>query len=271
MKLTTTLMTGAIVAAGALTLSTSAMAVSAGGGSDPFDEYAEDGGVPTISEQAGGSCAIYRPVDVEPGTPLVVWGNGTGGSPATYGQGLEHWASYGIAVAAAQTANAGSGEDILDCIDAVRRESYADKIDFSRIGASGHSQGGGGTIMAGRDERITATAPIQPYVMGLGHRSSSQEQQHGPMLILTGSADTLAGPARNGGRVFSNTNEPAFWADRKGASHFEPTGDFGDYRGISTAWWLFQLKDDSDAADIFTGPCNGCDASDWDVETKGGL
>jgi hypothetical protein len=44
-----------------------------------------------------------------------------------------------------------------------------------------------------------------------------------------------------------------FQASRNGASHFEPTGDFGDFRGAITAWFRFQLQGDQQAAALFTG------------------
>lgn len=253
----------------ALLISSSALAVGGGGNADPTADYATAGSYATTSSREGESCTVYRPRNVPAGAHLILWGNGTGGSPSTYADGLEHWASHGFVVAAANTANAGSGEEMLDCIDAVRQSSYGSSIDFSEIGAAGHSQGGGGTIMAARDRRITATAPFQPYIRGLGHDSSSQDEQTAPMLLLSGSSDTLAGPDLNQQPVFNRVEVPVFWATREGAGHFVPTGDFGDYRGISTAWWLFQLQGDSDAAELFTGPCTACDLSGWKIETKG--
>ena len=244
-------------------------AVLAGNGSDPLAPYEEDGPYTTTRHSGGLGCTIYRPRNLGSNHPLIVWGNGTGGTPTTYGSGLEHWASWGFVMAAANTSNAGSGDEMLDCIDYLQNSSYAGNIDFSKIGASGHSQGGGGTIMAGRDARITATAPVQPYILGLGHQTSSQYQQHAPMLLLSGSLDTLAGPTLNQAPVFSRVDVPVFWATLNGASHFEPVGDFGDYKAMTTAWWLYQLSGDSDAASLFTGACSACGLSDWDVERKG--
>lgn len=262
-------LTKTIAAAGALLVSGSALAASSGGGGDPTAEYASSGSYSTTSSPEGPSCTVFRPDEVPEGAPLILWGNGTGGSPSTYGDGLAHWASHGFVVAAANTSNAGSGEEMLDCIDAVRDSSYGSRVDFSEIGAAGHSQGGGGTIMAARDERITATAPFQPYIRGLGHDSSSQDEQHAPMLLLSGSSDSLAGPTLNQAPVFERVDVPVFWGTLEGAGHFEPTGDFGDFRGMSTAWWLFQLKGDEDAAELFTGPCTACDLDGWDTETRG--
>lgn len=251
----------------AMAFSVSVFAASPGGG--PLGQYAQTGPYATTEERGGLSCTIYRPRNLEGGHPVILWGNGTGASPGTYEGGLEHWASWGFVVAAANTSNAGSGEEMLACLDYLGRSGIAGQLDFSNVGASGHSQGGGGTLMAARNNRITATAPVQPYILGLGHDTSSQYQQTAPMLLLSGSADTLAGPTLNQAPVFRRADVPIFWATLSGASHFEPVGNMGDYRGITTAWWLFQLEDDGSAAELFTGPCSVCDLSNWDVERKG--
>lgn len=267
--LTQSVLTRSIALVAATLIVSSANAVGLPGSSDPTEDYASAGSFATVAEQEGQACTVYRPQEVAAGTPLILWGNGTGGNPSTYGEGLAHWASYGFVVAAANTSNAGSGEEMLDCIDAVRSSSYGNRVDFANIGASGHSQGGGGTLMAARDTRITATAPIQPYILGLGHDRSSQDEQTAPMLLLSGSSDALAGPAQNQGPVFNRVDVPVFWATLNGAGHFEPVGDFGEFAGMTTAWWLFQLKDDSSAAELFTGPCTACDLNGWAIERKG--
>ncbi|PKM05046.1 MAG: alpha/beta hydrolase [Gammaproteobacteria bacterium HGW-Gammaproteobacteria-6] len=245
----------------------------------PVSSFSRSGPFATTSGNEGPSCRIYRPRTLgENGRrhPIIIWGNGTGGSPTTYGSLLEHWASHGFVVGAARTSNAGSGEEMLDCLTYLVEQNgrstgtYAGKLNVNRVGASGHSQGGGGTIMAGRDNRITVTAPFQPYVLGLGHRSSSQSQQNGAMFLMTGSSDTLAGPTLNGRPVFNNANVPVFWGNLRGAGHFEPVGDGGDYRGPSTAWYRFHLMNDGNAEGTFYGSnCSLCTDRDWEVRKKG--
>lgn len=260
------IVTLAIVAS--LVFSASSLATTPGGG-DPSQQYAQNGPSSVTSQSGGLSCTIYRPINLTSGHPVILWGNGTGASPSTYASGLRHWASYGFVVAAANTSNAGTGSDILGCLNWLTSSSLRGALNLSRVGVSGHSQGGGGSIMAGRDSRITTTAPMQPYILGLGHQTSSQSQQRGPMLLLSGSSDSLAGPTLNQAPVFSRANVPVFWATRNGASHFEPVGDFGDFAGISTAWFLWQLRGDSTAGELFTGPCRMCNASGWSVQRKG--
>jgi len=233
----------------------------------------------TTSGNAGPNCTIYRPRTLgESGRrhPIILWGNGTGSSPSTYSALLTHWASHGFVVAAARTSNAGSGEEMIDCLDYLVQENgrssgtYAGKLNVNRVGTAGHSQGGGGSIMAGRDGRITVSAPFQPYTIGLGHRSSSQSQQSGPMFLMTGSSDTIASPRTNALPVFNNANVPVFWGELSGASHFEPVGNAGGFRGPSTAWFRFHLMGDNSAQSTFYGSnCRLCGDRNWEVRRKG--
>ena len=257
-----------LLAGSTLLFSAQALALNTGGGNDPFAPYAEEGPHAVTSEAAGDECTVFRPAQLDDNHPVILWGNGTGTSPNFYSGGLEHWASWGYVVVAANTTNSGTGEEMLGCLDEISASAMADQLDLSKVGTSGHSQGGGGSIMSGQDERVTATAPMQPYVQGLGHASSSQDKQSGPMLLLSGSADFLAGPENNQAPVFEVTNVPVFWANSEGTSHFAPIGRFGVYRGMSTAWWEFQLKGDGEAADLFTGPCLGCELEGWIIQRK---
>lgn len=261
------ILTTATALLGTFAFSTAAMAINRGGGNnDPSQTYANAGSFGTTS-QGIGSCTVFRPTSGS-GHPVIIWGNGTGASPSTYSSGLTHWASHGFVVSAANTSNAGTGTEMLACINAAAGVAG---VDATRIGASGHSQGGGGTIMAGRDSRIDATAPMQPYILGLGYQPGAETQQHSPMLLLSGSNDSIATESQNQQVVFDNANVAVFWASRNGANHFEATGDFGNFSGISTAWFRYLLMNDQAARDLFTGPCSMCGASGWTIRTKGTL
>ena len=242
-----------------------------GGGSNPASDYARSGSYTTTSHSGGGSCTIYRPRNLTNNHPVILWGNGTGGSPTTYAAGLHHWASWGFVVAAANTSNSGSGREMLSCLDWLSRSSIQANLDLSKVGASGHSQGGGGTIAAGRDTRVDTTAPMQPYTLSfLGHRSSWNNQQNGPMLLLGSTGDTIASPRSNQLNVFGDANVPIFYAEVQGPSHFESVGDMGSFSGISTAWFLYQLRGDSNAASLFQSTdCGMCDANSWNIRVKG--
>jgi len=244
----------------------------------PFDDIGLAGAV--IKEAGGATCTIFRPaaLGADGKNAIVLWGNGTGQTPDNYRPILDNLASYGFVVAAANTPNAGTGTEMLACLDWLAAENgragspYNGKLDLDRVGASGHSQGGGGALMAGRNARVKATAPIQPYTTGLGYVAGAQGQQTGPTLLLSGGADTLAPPAANQQPVFDQGNRPIFWATLNGASHMIPAQGGGTYKGILAAWFRFQLNNDMRAAAMFQGQrCVYCTSTDWVVQRKGSV
>ncbi len=245
----------------------------------PVQDFAAMGPFETMQEAGGASCTIFRPTTLgENGLlhPIIVWGNGTFTTPPIYQGILTHWASHGFIAAAANTSNAGTGQEMLACADWVLAENtrpgsaYEGKVDGEHIGASGHSQGGGGTIMAGRDARIDATAPLQPFTIGLGHDVASQSQQVGPMFLMSGANDTIAAPMANQQPVFDNSNVPTIWGTLAGADHLiSAIGDITGYRAPATAWFRLHLMGDESGRNLFYGAaCGLCSDTMWAVQRK---
>jgi len=236
------------------------------------EEYQEAGVFPSVASfanrgpfatvQAGiGACTVHSPAQLGQGGvthPVIIWGNGTNASPATYQALLSHFASHGFVAAAANTSSAGNGTAMLACLNTMTSENartasrFFQRVDVTRVGASGHSQGGGGTIMAGRDARVDVTIAFQPFInLGLGgfQRTSIDDQQpNSEMLLFSGSADTIARRATNQQPVFDDVNVQVTWLTRNGANHFVPTGNGGDFREPATAFARARLMDDAAAA-----------------------
>jgi predicted dienelactone hydrolase len=225
-------------------------------------------------------CTIVRPLALGEGGvkhPVIVWGNGTAATPVVYMGVLRHWASHGFIVAAADTNTAGSGTEMLACLDwLINRNNndatYGGHVDVDRVGAAGHSQGGGGALMVGSDSRISATAPLQPFILeGFGGFSQkSLSQQQGPMFLMSGSLDTVAPPDLNQQPVYDQTNVPTAWGTLRGADHFASAiGDITGFRGPATAWFRLHLMGDESARTIFYGDnCGLCTNPAWQLERK---
>jgi hypothetical protein len=197
--------------------------------------------------------------------PVVLWGNGSGSRPSTYAGLLRHLASHGFIVAAADTAAAGSGEEMLAGLDHLIAANsrpasvFHRRVALDRIGATGHSQGGAGAIVAGGDPRVSTVVPIQPGPFG-EHR-----RLHGPVFYLAGQLDLVVSPLL---LVYPRYQEsghvPAVYGELAGADHTEPTGNGGGYRGPVTAWLRFHLLADEQARPMFFGPqCTYCAAPEW--------
>lgn len=249
-------------------------------GQPSASDYGAMGPYEVISGETGADCTVFHPANLGEGGlkhPVILWGNGTYMTVDVYAAGLKHWASHGFIVAAANTSWAGTGKEMLDCLDYLTAENtragstYEGRVDVDHVGASGHSQGGGGTLMAGMDPRITATAPLQPYTeQGWGgYDQVAQSQQVGAMFMMSGSADTIAPPQPNQQRVWDTTNVETFWGMLDGADHLASAmGEMTDYRGPTVAWMRFHLMGDEAAGELFYGPCELCEASDWDIQHK---
>jgi hypothetical protein len=244
--------------------------------------FSDSGPFATTREApANSNCTFFRPATLgQNGVthPVILWGNGTFTSPNTYSAFLTHLASHGFIVAAANTSNAGDGSQMIACLNFVTTQNatsgsaFFHHVDLARVGAAGHSQGGAGTIMAGRDARVTATAPMSPFITAIpgGGRfnNASIGQQHGPMFLLSGGNDTLATPARHQQPVFTGANVPVVWATLAGASHNAVTGNAGGYRGPVTAWFRAQFMDDASAARVFPPTCTLCTTAGFTVQVK---
>jgi len=223
-------------------------------------------------------CTVYHPADLGPkGTPhpVILWGNGTASRPDDYATGLHHWASWGFIVAAANTTMAGEGTEMLACLDALERahrrfaSPFFMRVDSAHVGTSGHSQGGGGSIMAATDPRIGTSAPMEPYITGLGHDSASWDAQQGPMFLISGGLDTTAPADTQQQPIYDAVSVPVFWGTLEPADHLEPMGDFGRMAGPSTAWFLWQLAADDEASALFVGTdCELCVDPDWSVSKR---
>jgi len=238
-----------------------------------------------IVETRGGlHCRIFHPrewltSDAPSGQqkqhPLVIWGNGTHASPASYRSLLEHWASHELIVVASMSPNAGRGVEMRDCLNYMLSQHsdstspFFQRVDSERVAAAGHSQGGGGAIMLGRDERITTVVAIQPYVLGERHNPQAAANQRGPMLLLSGQEDFSASAATNQQPVFDFANVPVFWANLRGATHFAPMDTGGSFRGPMTAWLRWKLLGDVQAARMFEGDnCVLCADERWQIQTR---
>jgi dienelactone hydrolase len=224
-------------------------------------DFSQPGPFAVTVEPGDATHTIYRPTTLGAGGlrhPVILWGNGTGGSPLDYDGLLRHWASHGFVVAAANTPNAGSGADILAGATYLIAENgqpasrFFQKIDVDKIGATGHSQGGGGAIVAGADARVDTVIPIQPGPQGF------IPSLRGPMFILAGQNDTIVPPSTVLFRYNRAGQIPAVYGALAGADHFVPVGDGGGFRGMTTAWFRFWLMGDEQARGQFFGPTAGC-------------
>jgi hypothetical protein len=209
---------------------------------------------------------LYRPAELQSGVryPVLAWGNGTCALPDGYDSLLRHVASHGFLVIAPHSRWVGSGEPQANAIDYLLSENERadsplfEQVDTERIGAFGHSQGGGATGIVGRQERVQTTILLN---------GGSTTGLSGPTFVLTGDADIDPRGARSS---FDSARVPAAFIELEGSDHITLITEPPRVYGAVTAWFRYQLLDDAEGRSWFSGAdCKLCDRSaPWEFAAK---
>lgn len=219
---------------------------------------------------------IHYPSDIAEGNekfPVVIFSNGTGIKGSRYTALQEHLASWGFIVLSTEQEFSWSGFssemcirflmllDASEAVDGWKTNPFKGNVDFDRIGVSGHSQGGVGAINA-------ATANDHGYLVRTVFAASpaniplseALQWEYDPSLITvptflvsgTGISDEkLVISGENLKEIYSLIPDDVqkVMARRKKAEH----GDMLSHAdGYMTAWFMWQLRDDAEAAKAFT-------------------
>ena len=161
---------------------------------------------------------------------------------------------------------------LLDAMETIKRENtrasspLRGKIDTESFAVTGHSMGGGGSLLAASsDTSIKAVIPLNPwlpnYISGpiQGNRSAT--------LIISGEGDTTAGvndhaiPQYN---LIPNSTEKAMFEINNGnhQSAFSPTSSNGRVGAISVAWLKVHLEENGCYCDVLNAALDSSIASD---------
>ena len=202
--------------------------------------------------------------------PLITWGNGTCAMPEGYGPLLRYVASFGYIIIAANNREVGSGLPMTLGIDFMFAENekqgseFFGHVDTDKVGAMGHSQGGGATIAAADDPRVKAV------IIWNGGTSASK-----PFLAVSGDRD-LGGTVSQMSNAANAAPRPAAWIwyhQVPAAVNGSTTGQLApghltlmmeSERVIepAVAWWDMILKGKAEAKPMFVGDsCTLCDGT----------
>jgi hypothetical protein len=216
-------------------------------------------------------------------SPIVTWGNGTGGTPGMVSTLLSHFASYGFTVIASTLGNTGSGKEIdaaahyLVGQDSAAGSVFHGNLDVNEAAAVGGSQGAGGAVRAATNDPaliktvLTFSLP-NTFLVGPNPDCPTKADcmfnpaaltqpiffisTHGPFDAI------IASPSTETAFYNSTTVHAALGiilnSDGKRADHNSIVntasgGNPGGELGYATAWLEYQLRSDATAAGAFSG------------------
>jgi hypothetical protein len=215
--------------------------------------------------------SVYRPARWPSGPlPVLTWGNGTCAQPEGYGALLRYVASYGYVVVAANSRWVGSGTPApmlhaLDFAAAANMDPtspYYQKLDMTKVGAMGHSQGGSATATAASDSRVSNVIIFNAVDSGVTK----------PYLTISGDMDITGFTASGMASAVDAATVPAAYL-----YYHNPAG-MGSLRGHlvlmlspervdgpTVAWWQMMFRSDSASHAMFVGSsCGLCtDSTDY--------
>lgn len=209
---------------------------------------------------------IWYPSDIENSDvryPVVLFVNGTGVGASRYKPVFEHLASWGFIAIGNEDPSTWEGKKADATLDWLLKANgdenniFYQKIDPGNIGVTGHSQGGVGvynTINGTEHKTLykcaAALSPTQEEVAGqMLHIPYDPSKTTIPILMLSGTENDVITPD-NMEKSYAKVTSPKAMAVRKKAAHGDMlyTAD-----GYVTAWFMWQLQGDTEAAKAFVG------------------
>jgi hypothetical protein len=212
---------------------------------------------------------VYRPACMREGDkyPVITWGNGTCGKSTGYGVLLATLASHGFVVVASNSRFTDAGRnEMLKALDFAKSENsnpssvLYQKLDLEKIGAMGHSQGGGATINAARDSRVKAV------IIWNGGGSAVK-----PFLAISGDRDIGSPTPAQMASGVNGASQPGAWlfyhkvleTGGNVTGHLTLMEQPERVTDVTVAWWKYRLLGDAEAKNTFVGSsCGVCNKKD---------
>lgn len=173
--------------------------------------------------------------------PAITFGHGFFQQVATYQSTLEHLATHGYFVIATDSEGGlapnhqNFADDIKRCLTYLEQENANSgsvlfgQVAITRFGASGHSMGGGSSILAtSQDSRIRALANLAAAETNPS-AVSAMPAISVPVKLISGSADTIVPVGSNGQLMYNATVSPRILPIIQGGWHcgFQDANGFG--------------------------------------------
>ena len=202
--------------------------------------------------------------------PVIVVCNGSGTPISKYLSVPEHFASWGFIVIGTEEEYDWSGFSAEMCIRHLQKLNdneridenenvFYQKVDFDNVGIVGHSQGGVGVLNA-----ITAQKHADIYKTAVSLSPTNKELAHNlewdydaalvdtPILLIAGAGggDDWVITGEQLQSIYSDIDRNKVMLRRKDTPHNET---LYAANGYVTAWFMWHLQDDDEAAKAFAG------------------
>lgn len=194
--------------------------------------------------------------------------NGTGFKATKYKPELEQMASWGFIVVGTQDKGTGTGKTTITTLNYMLAQNedpnsvFYHKIDVDNIGITGFSQGGAATIRAfnmyDESHYFKTAVPLSPVSERTAEQSTDYPYDSAkinrPILMLAGTVGEfetkIVIPITEMNRMYDKIHASKVMARRIGMDHDQMMYSAGGY---VTAWFMWQLQGDEEAAKAFTG------------------
>lgn len=213
---------------------------------------------------------IYYPSELESSGntyPMVLLTNGTGFKATMYKSQLERLASWGFIVVGNQDKGTGTGETASLTLEKMLKENedetslFYHKIDTNNIGITGFSQGGAAVMRAitlYENSKYFKTAislsPVNEETAAAVGYPYDLTKIDIPLMMLAGTSGEfeldIVIPYEAMNNMFDKISAPKIMARRVGADHDKMMYSADGY---VTAWLMWQLNGDEEAAKVFIG------------------
>ncbi|MEY8309256.1 hypothetical protein AAK899_07035 [Erysipelotrichaceae bacterium 51-3] len=204
--------------------------------------------------------------------PVIVLCNGSGTPLSKYSRLARHYASWGFIVIGTEEMYAWNGFGADMCVSHLRRLNenkqieenkeniFYQKVNLSSVGIVGHSQGGVGVFNAiteGKNKEVyKAAAALSPTNMELAHNlewNYDAAKIQTPILLASGEGggDDWVVTGDQLTAIANEISAPKVQFRRKKTAHDQMLYAADGY---VTAWFLWLLQDDPQAAKAFVTP-----------------
>ncbi|KIR03485.1 lipase [Lachnospiraceae bacterium TWA4] len=228
------------------------------------------------TDKSYGKFVIYYPEKLEEKErfPVVIISNGSGTKVTRISESVKHLCTWGFVVIGTLEQSDWAGTSANDCLELLIKlnenkninewdnQPLYQKLDLENIGILGHSQGGVGCINAvtttEKGSMIKTIVAESPTNMELAEKLNwhyDPSKVNVPTLLLagTGKAETEIVVNEEQLKAIYNTLPDSIekvMARRTGADHDRTNQDMDGY---VTAWFMWELQGDEEAAGAFIG------------------